>query len=394
MRFSTLCYIIILFVMCVAQFGLILTPLMGSASGGVRIIAGFSLLIPIIIYVAYNNRMKYWWIAFLLFAIYMFFLNVFGGNGIIAYLYMLPAYMIYFSLFFIFKYLYNVSPHLFYKLCSIFVFSCIFLLFGLILDFFFDLSEMLSLPIIKDADSTIRPSFLLSSPTATFTVGICGFIVFYCAFYNKISRYYYLLYLILLLLASALSLSRLPLILSLVYIVYFFFTLKKSFYSKLTIFSIMAYVLVSNYDFLLLEAGFYMDKFFLIFDASDVGNSTRFIRWQEATSSFGLFTNYFGHGFGSSSPNLSRLLGFEYIGHFESSLFTMWIEAGIFGIILVILFLRFLYIKDFHVLFGLLLLCTNLLVAPLYANYQVPFCVVFSLVVIYRLGFLKGRDNV
>lgn len=377
-------YYSLIIVMAITQFGLILTPILGSLSGIVRIISGFVLL-PVFLYLIHLTKtVKLTWLFFCAFALYMLVLNLLTEYGIIPYLYLLPAYVIFPVIFPLLSELKKKDKIKYDSIIKLFFYSNLTLMLGVILDYLFSLNELFNLPIVQDGDSTVRASFLLASPTATFVMGATGLLVYYANTNRNRNRnnLEISLFLITWLVAAFLSFSRLPLILTILSIFLYFLFSNVRFRFKLIMFIIATIIFISFSTDILDVFSQYTTKLLESFSLNDVGNNQRSEYWFQALNTFSEPTYYFGAGFGSASINLAKILGFRYIGHFESSLFLMWIETGIFGLALAIYSIKFVFNNDLFISSVCGLILINLLIVPLYYNYQIPFAIIFCFSVI------------
>lgn len=258
---------------------------------------------------------------------------------------------------------------------------------GVIFDFNFSILDSLKYVSMNAYEGTFdsatnfsrRVSFFLGSSSLLYIVFIFPVLIKFKIQYSRLEKLDYI-YIITTLIATFLSGSRLSLISLLIYYTYMYYitlSVSKSitsfvYFKKILFFFVILFVSVIVYYEL------NSSRLLNVFSNSDPGNLGRLFLYSwfyDNYLSFDLFNIMFGYGYGFLNSNINNFPS----THFESSLISMLIENGVFGLFLYLSACLCVYRKSltnvdflFFIIFFV-----NLAFVPCFLNYVVMFSLAY-----------------
>ena len=221
----------------------------------------------------------------------------------------------------------------------------------------------------QDADGVVRANFLLEAPTNIFFYVSVGLIICEkCQIKGLLATGF----IVVSLFASLFAFSRLPLALSCL-AVSIYIVLNRMWYQMTVIGFIAAFIFYS----LNAEVNVYTERFYALLDlAGDESRFQTYSRFLKYFAESSLWVQLKGAGLGASSSNFSEIFNKTYVGHFESSLLLIAVEAGgpfavlcIFGAFILV----YRHSRQNLVAGGIVgLMIINLALVPSILGYEVP----------------------
>ena len=221
----------------------------------------------------------------------------------------------------------------------------------------------------QDADGVLRANFLLEAPTNIFFYISVGLLI--CEKW-PIKSLLVAGFIVVSLLASLFALSRLPLALSVLAIT-IYIILNRMWYQMIAIGFVVAFILYSMNQ----EVNIYTGRFYELIDlAGDESRFQTYSRFFNYLAEKSLWIQLKGAGLGASSSNFSEIFNKTYVGHFESSILLIAVEAGVPFAVLCIFGAFILIYRHSRqslvagVIVGLIII--NLALVPAILGYEVP----------------------
>jgi hypothetical protein len=233
----------------------------------------------------------------------------------------------------------------------------------------------------QDADGVMRANFLLEAPTNVFFYISVGLLI--CE-KCRINRLVVTGFIVVSLFASLFAFSRLPLVLS-VLAVSIYVVLNRMWH-QLTAIGFFAAVIFRSLNE---EVSIYTERFYAILDlAGDESRVQTYSRFFKHLADSSLWVQLKGAGLGASSSNFTEIFNKTYVGHFESSILLIAVEAGVPLAVLCILGAFIFFYRNLRqnlvagAIVGLIII--NLAFVPAILGFEVPLLIHVTILLMWH----------